>query len=103
LEQFDALPAELFDITLAVSEACANAVEHAEHPSREAVGVEAELDAADLVFSVRDYGRWRDESLTGSDRGRGLEMMRSLVDSVEVASGADGTRTNLRQRLLRTS
>jgi anti-sigma regulatory factor (Ser/Thr protein kinase) len=98
LDQFDASPSQLFDISLALSEACTNAVEHAQHPRRQAVELEARLDAAELALSVHDYGHWRDESLTVEDRGRGLDLMRSLVDSVEVASGTDGTHTHLRQR-----
>jgi anti-sigma regulatory factor (Ser/Thr protein kinase) len=51
-----------------------------------------------LEVSVTDQGRWHDGSST--DRGRGLALMRALMDDVVVdASGDSGTTLILRRTL----
>ena len=54
-----------------------------------------ELVAVDLV--VTDHGRWREPR--PSTRGRGLGIMRRLVDEVDVDTDDDGTRVHLRRRV----
>jgi anti-sigma regulatory factor (Ser/Thr protein kinase) len=46
---------------------------------------------------VRDGGRWRTARAPGG--GRGLEIMRALVDSVDVNSDDDGTIVTMTKRL----
>ena len=48
-------------------------------------------------MTVRDTGRWR-ESAHG-DRGRGLMIMRELMDSAEVEHGESGTAVTLVRRV----
>lgn len=88
-----------YDITAAVQEACTNAVDHAYGPA----GGEFELDArhedGTIVVSVRDGGGWRDPR--GDDRGRGLPIMRALMDSVEVERADSGTTVVLRRAVTR--
>jgi anti-sigma regulatory factor (Ser/Thr protein kinase) len=86
------------EIVLACSEACANAVEHPAASVRQAFEVEARRDERELTLSVRDFGDWR-ELGESAWRGRGLEMMRSLMDTVEVVPGRGGTRIVMRRRL----
>lgn len=87
------------DMVLAVSEAAANAVEHAYPGSAKGlIGVDGEVDeGGDLVVRVRDTGRWRPPRPT-SNRGRGLGLMRALVDIVVVEQSDDGTEVELRVR-----
>jgi serine phosphatase RsbU (regulator of sigma subunit)/anti-sigma regulatory factor (Ser/Thr protein kinase) len=80
---------ELHDIVVACQEACANAVEHAYGPGHAHFDVEAEHREAQIRVIVRDRGRWRPPR--GSHRGRGLPLMRALMESVDVEHGADGT------------
>lgn len=87
-----------FDITLACSEACANAVEHPGRPGRQAFEVEAWREGGELLLSVRDFGVWTDPASEGN-RGRGLGMIRSLMDGVEITSGGDGTKILMRRTL----
>jgi anti-sigma regulatory factor (Ser/Thr protein kinase) len=88
---------ERFDVTLAASEAAGNAIEHA-YGAREATfTVECERGPEDVRISVCDRGRWRDSSPYG--RGRGLAIMRALVDSLEIAREGEGTTVNLTKRL----
>ncbi|MFM7719179.1 MAG: SpoIIE family protein phosphatase [Actinomycetota bacterium] len=85
------------DLTLAVSEACSNAVEHGGLPGAEVVLV-AEIWGEEAVVSVRDGGRWRPPSLR-PDRGRGLQILRSVTDAIDVRRRPGGTEVRMRRRL----
>jgi anti-sigma regulatory factor (Ser/Thr protein kinase) len=91
---------EIYDITVAVQEASANAVEHAYGPGDATFDVEAEHDRGTITVTVRDRGRWR--APRGKHRGRGISMMRALMDSVDVQHREDGTTVVLRRALVRT-
>jgi serine phosphatase RsbU (regulator of sigma subunit)/anti-sigma regulatory factor (Ser/Thr protein kinase)/putative methionine-R-sulfoxide reductase with GAF domain len=80
---------ELHDVVVACQEACANAVEHAYGPGHAYFDVEADHRESRIRVTVRDQGRWRPPR--GSHRGRGLALMRALMDSVDVAHGTEGT------------
>ncbi len=88
---------EIYDITVAVQEAAANAVEHAYAPGAAAFSVDAVLSDGTIEVVVSDGGRWR--GARGSNRGRGLPLMRALMHSVEVGRTADGTSVVLRRTL----
>jgi len=90
---------ETADVLLACGEACANAVEHA-YPDRPGeLTVELTLDGSgELRLRVADSGRWRASPAPG-DRGRGLPLMRAVMDAVEVAKGNGGTVVTMRRRL----
>jgi anti-sigma regulatory factor (Ser/Thr protein kinase) len=47
---------------------------------------------------VRDFGAWR--SPREGDRGRGLSLMRALMDTVDVVPGPEGTTVRMRRTLL---
>lgn len=91
-------PEDAIDITLACSEACANAVEHPGRPGRLAFEVEARREDGGLLVAVRDFGAWTaaDERST---RGRGLGMIREVMDAVEITSGGEGTEIVMRRSL----
>jgi anti-sigma regulatory factor (Ser/Thr protein kinase)/putative methionine-R-sulfoxide reductase with GAF domain len=97
LAHWEADDDEIYDITVAVQEASANAVEHAYAPGRAAFEVDATYEDGTITFTVRDRGRWRDPR--GSNRGRGLPLMRALMDDVEVRQDARGTSVVLRRKL----
>jgi anti-sigma regulatory factor (Ser/Thr protein kinase)/putative methionine-R-sulfoxide reductase with GAF domain len=90
---------ETAEVTLAVSEACANAIEHAYSPAPARFYIRASESAGEVAIVVRDHGRWR--SPRGRDRGRGLAIMRAATDSCDVNSGDGGTEIVLRRRLER--
>jgi len=92
---------ELYDIVVACQEACANAVEHAYPPGRRTFELEASCDDGRVRIAVRDAGTWRPPR--GSDRGRGLVLMRGLMDSVDVANSEAGTVVVLERLLQRSS
>ncbi len=81
---------DVFAIKLAVSEVCANAVEHAYgHESGHTFRVHAERAAEEVVIEVSDSGRWRRPR--GSRRGWGLGMIEQLMDAVDVERASSGT------------
>jgi serine phosphatase RsbU (regulator of sigma subunit)/integral membrane sensor domain MASE1/anti-sigma regulatory factor (Ser/Thr protein kinase) len=88
---------EVEEIVLAVCEAAANAIEHPVAPTRRTFDLVAVADAGDLVITVRDSGRWRVPE-RGQERGRGLDVMSSLMD-VHVEREPGGTEVTLRRRL----
>ncbi len=97
LASADAGEEELFDIALATSEAAANAIEHAYGARRATFSVRCERDGPNVCVTVADSGRWR-ETATFT-RGRGLAIMRALVDTVDVQRAKAGTTVTLRRRL----
>jgi serine/threonine-protein kinase RsbW len=82
---------------LSCSEVVANAIEHGCEGDPEClVDVLATLGPEGLVLQVRDRGRWRPVGPAG-DRGRGLRIVRSLMDHVGVEKGLGTVVTMLRR------
>ncbi len=79
------------DATLAVTEACANAVIHA-YVGREpgTIGVTGEITERGLEVRVADKGRGMTSRADSPGLGLGLPLMASLTTEVEFASGPDG-------------
>ena len=88
---------ELSVMTLAVGEACANAVEHAYSPAPATYAVESSVRDGEITIVVRDAGRWRRPR--GHHRGRGLTIMENARDDLDVRQTADGTEIVMRRRL----
>jgi len=85
------------DVLIACGEACANAVRHA-YPVRPGVmELEARLSQETVSITVRDHGRWRIPVHRGG--GWGLQLMRGLMDSVELVSTDDGTEVTMLRRV----
>jgi serine phosphatase RsbU (regulator of sigma subunit)/anti-sigma regulatory factor (Ser/Thr protein kinase) len=82
---------------IAVSEACANSIEHAYGPRDESVSIRAELADGEATVRVGDKGEWRDPR--GENRGRGIHVMREFMDDVSIDTGETGTTVELRRRL----
>jgi PAS domain S-box-containing protein len=89
--------AEVYEITLTICEAAGNAIEHAYGPGDAAFEIEAAFDDGEVVASVRDNGTWRERR--GDQRGRGLKIIKGLMDDVEVSSEDRGTVVTMRRRL----
>jgi serine phosphatase RsbU (regulator of sigma subunit)/anti-sigma regulatory factor (Ser/Thr protein kinase) len=85
------------EITIAVSEACANAIEHAYGPLGGSLAVRAQRigDVAEVVVS--DTGHWRPPR--GENRGRGLRIIQAAMDDLEVARNGEGTRVVMRRKV----
>jgi GAF domain-containing protein/anti-sigma regulatory factor (Ser/Thr protein kinase) len=90
---------EIYDTLVAVTEAAANAIEHAYGPADETFEVEATVEGeGEVTVVVRDQGRWRPPR--GHNRGRGTLLMQELMDHFEVSTSEAGTEVRMRRRLL---
>jgi GAF domain-containing protein/anti-sigma regulatory factor (Ser/Thr protein kinase) len=100
LEAHGAGEMETYDVLVAVTEAAANAIEHAYGPVDAAFDVEAEMtDEGEVSVLVRDQGRWRPPR--GHNRGRGTLLMQELMDHFEVATSDEGTVVRMRLQIAR--
>jgi anti-sigma regulatory factor (Ser/Thr protein kinase) len=86
------------DIVLATSEAAANAIEHGASEAQRAVSVVGRVVDGVVSIVIRDHGRWREPG-PPANRGRGLSIMRRLMDGVTVEPGLDGTVVRLEHAL----
>jgi anti-sigma regulatory factor (Ser/Thr protein kinase) len=86
-----------YEIKVACGEACMNCVEHAYPPGDGDFVVHAANLGGEIELTVRDFGFWR-EPRANSDRGRGLELMRRLMDSMRVVPGSEGTTVYLHRK-----
>ncbi|MFG1604315.1 SpoIIE family protein phosphatase [Actinoplanes sp. NPDC049265] len=91
--------ADVFDLTVAVSEAAANAIEHPIDPAEPFITIEASLDREAVTVTIRDTGTWRPSSGPGF-RGRGLALIGALSEMSLVRSEF-GTSVTLRRPLTR--
>jgi anti-sigma regulatory factor (Ser/Thr protein kinase) len=99
LERDGVAPDEAFEVVLACSEALANAVEHPVTPTHQAIEVEARREHGELHVEVRDFGAWSQRRRQSIMRGRGLPMIRSLMDRVEIVPSKEGTRVVMHRSL----
>ncbi len=97
LRHHGANDSQTLEITLAVSEACTNAIEHAYSPAPADFTLQATAHDDQLTFVITDVGRWR--APRGQDRGRGLTIIRAAMDDVEVESSDTGTQITMRRRI----
>jgi serine phosphatase RsbU (regulator of sigma subunit)/anti-sigma regulatory factor (Ser/Thr protein kinase) len=88
---------EIYDITIAAGEACANAIEHAYGARTARFDVEGTVADGFVNLRVRDYGNWR--APRGEHRGRGLQLIEALMEDVEIVRGDRGTEVRMRRRL----
>jgi anti-sigma regulatory factor (Ser/Thr protein kinase)/GAF domain-containing protein len=89
---------EANDVVLAVNEAVANAIEHAyAEADPQPVQVHGRVEDDLLVVAVGDEGEWRQPS-DDPTRGRGLPIMRALMDDVAVDRRDEGACVTLRKR-----
>jgi serine phosphatase RsbU (regulator of sigma subunit)/anti-sigma regulatory factor (Ser/Thr protein kinase) len=82
---------------IAVSEASANAVEHAYGPGDATILLGAQLSGDVATVTIRDRGRWREQR--DRSRGRGIPVMKEFMDDVAIETGDEGTSVGLRRRL----
>jgi serine/threonine-protein kinase RsbW len=91
------------DILVAISEACTNVVQHADSTTR--YEVTAGIEAGHCVLKVVDRGQGFDDGteksvLPDAESGRGIKIMKALVDDVSFDSRPErGTVVYLQKRL----
>jgi serine/threonine-protein kinase RsbW len=87
---------ERFPITLACSEAAANAIEHGYGRNSATFTVDCRFYDGEVEVVVRDHGVWR---AARPERGRGMLLMRELMDAVEFDQTPGGTVVTMRKRV----
>jgi PAS domain S-box-containing protein len=88
---------EIAEITTACGEAATNAIEHGGAGGGTSFEVSGSRDGREIAIAVRDHGSWREER--PGDHGRGLDLMRTLMDTVSVEPSEQGTLVRLRRTL----
>ncbi len=88
------------EVVLAVGEALSNAVEHSGPSNFARVDLEIEVAGDELTIEIADHGHWRHRPAR-PDRGRGLGIMRAVMDDVAIDAKPTGTRVHLRKHLAR--
>jgi anti-sigma regulatory factor (Ser/Thr protein kinase) len=85
------------DIVLVVNEACSNSAEHA-YRGREPGTMRVEAALGDRLIHVRvsDSGSWKTPPADPGTRGRGLLLMRTLSERVDIDGTAEGTTIGMR-------
>lgn len=84
----------LEDAELALTEACANVVEHAYADGEGALEVTFRAYERDMRVSVRDYGHGIPPGATDDASGFGLAMIEAIAGEVEIRGG-DGTEVTM--------
>ncbi len=87
-----------FALLTATGEALANAVEHAYEGTPGLVRVHAEAADRTLSIAIEDEGKWK-PAQRREERGRGLPLMRALMDGVEIRTHQARTEVRLTMAL----
>jgi serine/threonine-protein kinase RsbW len=101
--------ATLADLKLAVTEACGNAVQHAQPNDGGVVTIRMAVDDDAIEITVADDGPGMDTDSVSAmpdggipESGMGLAIIHALVDRVEIGPGEGGRGTVVRMRRLRS-
>ncbi|WP_101947500.1 SpoIIE family protein phosphatase [Mycobacterium sp. 3519A] len=94
-------PDRSMDLLVAAGEAVANSIEHGH---RDSPGGTIRMNATSMVdrvhLTIADTGSWKTPELVAhSTRGRGIALMRGLMEEVAINSDADGTTVHLTARI----
>lgn len=88
----------MYDIKVAVGEACSNAIEHGSPDGKNnKVVITFSCKEKEAVITVQDEGKFKRQVVEYDadgvhHRGRGMAFMLALMDEVQVKTAASGTR-----------
>lgn len=101
LAQCDLPPEAVQNVLVAAGEACANAIEHGHrHAPGETVRLRAEAFVENLRLTVADSGRWKaPQPELNAHRGRGVALMRAMMQHVSIVPGPSGTTVDMQMRI----
>ncbi|PLV53205.1 histidine kinase [Mycobacterium tuberculosis variant microti OV254] len=94
-------PGQIQDVLTATGEAVANAIEHGYRDHSEGtVSLRATAVVDALQVTVIDSGTWKQpHTVPGINRGRGISLMRGLVEDLMIHSSEAGTTVHLYARI----
>jgi GAF domain-containing protein/anti-sigma regulatory factor (Ser/Thr protein kinase) len=93
---------QTMDVLVAAGEAVANAIEHGHrHSPGGTISLGATALVRELRLTITDTGTWKSPrpATERSSRGRGIALMRGLMQDVTINSGATGTTVHLSARI----
>lgn len=92
---------QALDVLIAAGEALANAIEHGHRDLPEGtVSLHADVTGDTLSVTVTDSGRWKvPDEKPSLHRGRGITLMRALMQDVTIDSQNDGTTVRMQLRI----
>jgi PAS domain S-box-containing protein len=101
LDKCDLPPATVQNILVAAGEACANAIEHGHRDAPgDTIYFRAEAYVDNLRLTIADTGRWKaPQSELNTHRGRGMGLMRALMQQVTITPGPSGTTVDMHTRI----
>ncbi|GAA4811900.1 SpoIIE family protein phosphatase [Streptomyces ziwulingensis] len=101
LAQCELPPHTVQNVLVAAGEACANAIEHGHRDAPgDTVRLRAEALVDDLRLTIADTGRWKTpRPELNTHRGRGVALMRALMQHVTITSGDAGTTVDMHTRI----
>jgi PAS domain S-box-containing protein len=94
-------PDQIHNVLIATGEAVANAIEHGHRDRAEGtVSLRATALVDRLQVTVTDNGSWKTpRKVAGTNRGRGMVLMRGLMEDFTIDSGDAGTTVHLYARI----
>jgi PAS domain S-box-containing protein len=94
-------PGQIQDVLIAAGEAVANAIEHGHRDRPEgAISLRATAVGDGLQVTVTDTGAWKTpRDSAGSHRGRGISLMRHLMEDLNIQSSGTGTTVHMYARI----
>jgi PAS domain S-box-containing protein len=94
-------PDQIQDVLIAAGEAVANAIEHGHRDRIDGtISLQATAVGDGLQVTVTDTGAWRTPGDTaGSHRGRGISLMRHLMEDLNIHSSGSGTTVHMYARI----
>ncbi|MCS0636877.1 SpoIIE family protein phosphatase [Streptomyces sp. LP05-1] len=101
LDRCDLPPGTAQNILVAAGEACANAIEHGHRDAPgDTVRLRAEAFTDNVRLTVADSGRWKTpRPEANAHRGRGMTLMRAMMQQVTVTPGPTGTTVDMHTRI----
>jgi PAS domain S-box-containing protein len=89
---------------MACHEACANAIEHAYGFGEGSLTIDARMENGKVMLEVSDNGTWIERPEGGVPRrGRGLPLIKSLMDAVQLSHDGSGTTVRMERGVARGS
>jgi anti-sigma regulatory factor (Ser/Thr protein kinase) len=98
LDELGAGSDEIFDVSVACTEAFANAIEHPRGPRAEVIEVDGSISDGTISITVHDHGSWR-QHRQREEGGCGFPLMRQLMNTVEVDTQPEGTSITMQRQL----
>jgi len=94
-------PEQCYDVLVAAGEAVANAIEHGHRDRRDGlITLRAWVQGDHLHVTVIDTGTWKPHDPDAhTTRGRGILLMRGLMDHATIEQGENGTTVHMHTRI----